>query len=121
CIIKRTLRRMACPVGDVKEQAGFFVANPWACTRSIMHTLELSAKAWERNDHRRENLHASHVEALMGLIGVRLTWPGLYPTYVLTFDKPDGVPPDLWAREHCSLSGLWMTLKAVRKVIGGAQ
>lgn len=115
-MIKRTLRKARLPyTEDVVELAGFFMAHPWALTGAIEHKIGQSVKAYERGDDQREQWYAEDVETLMSLIGVRLTWPGLYPTYVYQGEKPATMPPGLWRTEEYDLAGLWALLKDVRK------
>ena len=115
-IIKRTLRKQRLPVSDdAEELAGYFMARPWACTAGIERALQNSARAYERGDTTAEQRYARQVETLMALLEVRLTWPGLYPTYIYMLPKPAKMPPGLFAREVYDLGALWRLLRDVRK------
>jgi hypothetical protein len=116
CIIKRTLRQMALPVGEPAEYVAWFVAHPWACTTGIERALQQSVRAYERNDTVRENRYANQVVVLMGALGFRLDWPGLYPTFIYNSPKPENLPGGRWGGGECyQLSHVWTLLEDIRK------
>ena len=107
---------MKLPVNDrVEELAGHFIAHPWSCTAGIERALTDSVRAYERGDTQRECLLGAHVACLMSLLGFKLDWPGLYPTYEYQKPKPAAMPPGLFAATHYDLGQVWRLIRDVRK------
>lgn len=122
CIVKRTLRKMRLPANlEPHELAEAFIANPWQFSTGIERAIDASVKAYERNDSKTEQWKAEEIEVLFALLDVNLTWPGLYPTYVYMGEKPVAMPPGCFARESYDLSGLWWTIREVRKYQEGGK
>jgi hypothetical protein len=57
----------------------------------------------------------------MSLVGFKLDWPGLYPTYEYLAGKPDKMPPGLFCVTHYELGQVWRFLRDVRKYEGVSQ